>query len=99
MVASPPPSPFRRGRKPHKPAAGTGDSAGAGPGPGAGGGGCAVTLLGIENVSTSGKDESNMKTKIKELMETLKIKEQFDCFECDIGGPGVRLNRVVVEEK
>ena len=66
---------------------------------GAGGGGCAVTLLGIENVSTSGKDESNMKTKIKELMETLKIKEQFDCFECDIGGPGVRLNRVVVEEK
>ena len=36
---------------------------------GAGGGGCAVTLLGIENVSTSGKDESNMKTKIKELME------------------------------
>ena len=30
---------------------------------GAGGGGCAVTLLGIENVSTSGKDESNMKTK------------------------------------
>ena len=39
------------------------------------------------------------KCKIKELIETLKIKEQFDSFECDIGGPGVRLNRVVGEEK
>ncbi len=63
---------------------------------GAGGGGCAITLLGVETISTSGNDESNVKNKIKELMRILKDVHQFDCFECEIGGPGVRLYRVAV---
>ena len=64
---------------------------------GAGGGGCAVTFLGLEEVSTSGNDESDAKNKIKTLMEELRNEHGFDCFECDVGGPGVRLARVIVE--
>ena len=64
---------------------------------GAGGGGCAVTFLGLEEVSTSGNDESDVKTKIKELMQELRNEHGFDCFECDIGGPGVRLARVIIK--
>ena len=56
-----------------------------------------MTFLGLEEISTSGNDESDVKNKIKELMEELRKEHGFDCFECDIGGPGVRLARVIIK--